>query len=391
MSSANRVKLSIIPEINYGVLDPSGDFTEVKFLDESLTGTPLTVESAAIRSDRQKSGQITTGLELSGGYNFELSPDPSFPIVIEQAMMSDLVAPKVHTSTLTISGSGTVLTTLGSFITDGIKDGDMVILAGMDDAENNTLVMVSNVLALTADIVGEELVDGSGTGATATVPSYHDIGTIDKSLSVCKEFLDVADANIRSLTYLGERVSEMSMSFAFGAIVTGAFSFAGNGYDQPTIPITDARTVNGAGDDLPLDASNGFGWVLVNNENADICVESLSFTLSNGLSPQNCIGRLAPSDQIAGSVSLAFNSTIHLGVASWDLFMPAKLSQAPVSIAFFTRDETTLKGYGVVMNRVQLTFPDPASGGQDSTVTLAASGSASYDSGSGNTMRFYIF
>lgn len=391
MSSANRVKLSAIPEINYGVLDPAGDFTEMKFLTESLTGTPLTVESAAIRSDRQKSGQINTGLELSGGYDFELSPDDSFPLVIEHAMMSDIVAAKIHTSTLTISGSGTVLTTLGDLVADGVVDGDMVILAGMDDEENNTVVMVSNVLALTADIVGEDLVDGAGTGATATVPSYHNVGTVEKSLSLCKEFLDVADANIRSLTYLGERVAEMSLTFAFGTIVTGSFSFAGNGYDQPTVPITDGRTVNGVGDDLPLDAANGFGWVLVNNANADICVENLALTLNNNLSPQNCVGKLAPSDQVPGSVTLSFTSTIHLGVASWDLFMPAKVSQAPISLAFFTRDVTSLKGYGVVLNRVQLSFPDPASGGQDATVTLAAAGSASYDAVSGNTMRIYIF
>ncbi len=387
MSSSNRVRLAIIAETIYGVTPGSGNFLEMKMTSEDLTGTPQTVQSAALRSDRQTSGQINTGLELSGGPNFELSYDASIRLLIEHAMMSDIVTPAVHTDTLTITG--TSIATTGSFIADGIVDGDIVELAGMDDTENNTVIKVDNVLAGSMDFVGEGTVNGSGTGATATRPGYHQIGTVEKSLAICKEFLDVDDGNVRSISYNGMRTGEMSMNFAFGSIVTGRFALAGNGYAQPTVPMTDSRTVTAAGSDQELDASNGFGWLLVDDVNVDICIESLDFTLNNNLTAQNCIGSLAPTDQIANAAGITFNMTVHLGINSWDQFMAAKLNQTPISLSFYTRDDAG-QGYAIVLERVQVNFPDPASSGGNSNVTLSASGTASYDSTTGRTMRIYL-
>ncbi len=388
MSSSNRVRLAVIAETTYGITPGTGNFNELRMTGEDFSGTPQTVESSEIRSDRQTSGQVNTGLEVAGGFNFELSADAGIQLLIEHAMMSDVVAAKVHTDTLTITGNS--IATTGSFVADGIADGDIVVLAGMNDAVNNTVIKVDNVLAASMDFVGEGLTNGSGTGATATVPAYHVIGTVNKSVSMSKDFLDVADANIRSTAYTGLRVNELSLNFSYGEIVTGRVALAGNGYSQPTAPITDSRTITAAGTDNPMDASNGFGWLLVDGANVDICVESLGLTLNNNLSAQNCIGKLAADDQIAGSGGLTFNSTMHLGITSWDTFMAAKLAQTPLEIAFYVINDN-LNGYAVVMERVQVTFPDPSSSGENANVTLAATGLASKDSVSGITARIYIF
>ena len=388
MSSSNRVRLSLIAETVYGVTPGTGNFTEARITSEDLSGTPQTAESAEIRSDRQNGGQINTGLELTGGYNFELSADASLKLITEHAMMSDIVAAKVHTGSLDISGSGTVLTTDGSFTADGIADGDFVILDGFaTNPENNTGVIVSNVTALTATIVGEGLIDElGGGGETATVPSFHDIGIIEKSLSISKEFLDLGNRNI---AYTGERVSEFALNFAFGAIVTGRASLAGNGYSTPALPITNGRTIDASGSDQSLDASNGFGWLLVDNVDLDICVESIDLTLNNGLSPENCVGALAPTDQVPGSAAVTFAATVHLSAASFDTFMSAKIAQTGMSISFYARDDQG-KGYAVVIDRVQVTFPDPATSGKDTTVTIGLTGTASYSSSTAGTMRIYI-
>lgn len=387
MSSSNRVRVSVIAETVYGVTPGTGNFTEFRMTSEDLTGDPTVVESAELRSDRQSGGQTKTGLTMSGGINFQASADPSLKLSIEHAFMSDLVAPAVHTNTLTVGGGGTTLTTLGDLIADGLGDGDMVVLAGMDDPENNTKIMISNVVAGGADIVGVGLINGSGTGATATRPSYHQIGVIEKSMSISKEFLDLGSRNI---SYKGERVSEFTMTFAFGAIVTGRVAFAGNDYDTPALPITDTRTIDPSGTSENLDASNGFGWLLVDGADIDICMESLDFTLNNNLQPQNCVGRLAAKDQVPGSAAVTFNSTMHLGTNSWDTFMAAKVAQTPVSLAFYTEDSLG-QGYGVVMERVQVNFPDPQASGRDANVTLGATGLASYDAAALRTMRVYIF
>lgn len=384
MSSSNRVQVAVIAESVYGVTPGAGNFTAFRMTSEDLTGDPTVVESEELRSDRQRGGQIKTGMVLAGGINFQLSADASIQLAIEHAMMSDVVAAVTHAGTVTIATSGTELTTSGSFTGD-VSVGDMLQLSGFSTAANNTIVMVSAVTSGTLDIVGEGLVDEGG--GSCEVPSYHTIGTTKKSLSVSKNFLDLGN---RSIAYTGERVSELAMTFAFGSIVTGRVGLVGNGYDIPTLPITNSRTITAAGSSEDLDASNGFGWLLVDNADIDICLESLDFTLNNNLQAVTCVGQTVAKDQEPGSASVTFNSTMHLGTASWDTFMSAKLDQTPVSLAFWVGDSSQ-NGYGVVMDRVQLSFPDPQATGKDALVTLGATGMASYDSTSGETMRIYIF
>ena len=387
MSSSNRVRLAIIKEDTYGVTPPAGDFTEVRKTSEDLTGTPLISESAEARSDRQTAGQILTGLEITGGPTVEYSDDPSLALNIEMAMMSNVVSELVDTDTLTISSSGTLLTTTGDFTALGFNDGDVVVLGGFAAANNNVPVLLSSVGTTTATITGKGLTDEAGSGdETITRPAYHEIGTTPKSLSISKEFLDLGNRNI---AYTGMRVSEMAMNFAFGSIVTGRFSYAGNGYSTPALPITNGRTVNAASTTPPMNASRGFGWLLVDGADIGICMESVDFTLNNGLIAQNCIGELAAADQILGSASVAFNGTFHLETGSWDLFMPAKLAQTPISLAFYTTDDSG-NGYAVTMDRVQVSFPDPSSGGRDQSITVSASGTASLDSTTNRTMRIYL-
>lgn len=391
MSSANRVRLAAIAETVYGTTPGTGNFTELRMTSEDLTGTPQVVESAGLRSDRQSSGQINTGLELSGGWDFEASADASIQLFIEQAMMSNVVAAVVDgPGTFDIGGGGTTLTrTVGDWTTT-FTNGDVAVLAGFANAVNNQPVVVSSVAALSMTITGEGLVDEAGTGdETATLPAFHTIGTVEKSVSISKEFLDVADANTRNIAYTGMRVSEMSLAFAFGNIVTGRFACAGNGYATPTVPITDARTVDPAGSDNPLDASNGFGWLLIDGANIDICLENFEFTLNNNLQAQNCIGELAPKDQILGSAAVTFSATMFLGLVSWDTFMANKLNQAPLSLAFYTRDDTG-KGYAIVMDRIQVNFPDPAGSGRDAQVSLDVTGTASFNAATAQTMRIYF-
>lgn len=391
MSSSNRVRLAYIEEAIYGET-PAGDFNQVKFTSEDLTGTPKTSESAEIRSDRQNSGQVNTGLEMSGGFNFELSADTSIQFFIEQAMMSDPTVAAVHTDNLSINALGKLITTNGDFVADGIEAGDIIVTNGFATAANNTALLVDTVVAGTISYIGGEDIstEVSVAGASVTVPPYHEIGTVEKSCSLSKEFLDIVDPLARSVAYTGIRAGEMGMNFTFGEIVTGNFSLAGNGYDQPALPITAGRTVTPSGSDQALDASNSFSFMTINGADANVCIENLSFTLNNNLKPQNCIGKLAPTDQIPGSAKISFESKIHLGINSWDLFMQAKLTQTPVSIAFATIDSISNKGYGVAIHRVQLNFPDPNSQGKDETVTIDATGSASYDEAEANTMRIYL-
>lgn len=389
MSSSNRVRLAIIPETAYGVTPGTGNFQEVRMTSEDLTGSPQVQESQEIRSDRQTSGQVNTGLELSGGFNFELTADASIRTMLEQAMMSDQVVALSQADSLTISGVSGDTATLTSVVdlsAAGFQNGDVAVLSGFAGANNNKPVYLQSVGTTSHTIIHEGLTNEvGGGGQTILREEYHGIGTTEKSVSLSKEFLDLTARNI---AYTGMRVSEMSLSFAFGNISTGRFGLAGNGYATPALPITNARTIDPAGSDNAIDASNGFGWLLVDEAAIDICLESLDITLNNNLQPANCIGELAPKDQILGSAAVSFSANMHLGATSWDTFMANKISQTPLSLVFYALDDAG-KGYAVKMDRVQVNFPDPASGGRDQIVVLSVTGTASKDATTGETMRIY--
>ncbi|MCP4256817.1 MAG: hypothetical protein GY774_04720 [Planctomycetes bacterium] len=387
MSSSNRVLIAVAEEDTYGEFPASPTFYTMRKKSESFTGTPTTIQSSEIRSDRQQGGQVNTGLEVTGNSSFELAPDALTNILIGHALMSGIVPASVHSAALTISGN--TLSTDGSFTGD-IADGDIVILSGMSDDENNTVIKALSVSSGSLTFVGEGLIDGSGAVATARVPSYHTVGTLERSVVISKEFLDIDDGNVRSIAYSGMRVGEMSFDFPFGQIVTGDFAFAGNGYSLPTDPVTAGETLVSATTTDALNAASGFGWLLVNDVDLDICVENITLSVNNNLAPVNCVGRAAPKNQKAGSASVNFSATVHLGLTSFDLFMAAKTAQTAMSISFFAVDENGL-GYAIDLGKIQVSFPDPAASAGNENITLALTGVASYSSAISNTLRFYIF
>ena len=388
MSSSNRLSLLCIPEVTYNVTPPTGTWLTLRKTGESITGSPQTVESAEARADRQVGGQVSTGLELSGGFDFELSTDASIKLFIEQAMMSDKAAAVTSTGTLTIAGSAGTVTTTATL--GGIKTGDVVELSGFSNAANNGIFYV--VLSegqTTMTVVGAKPLVDEASAATAKVTRhpYWEIGTVLKSVSISKEFLDVGTP-VRSIAYTGMRTTSMDLSFAFGQIITGSFGLAGAGYSTPATPITTGGTITPAGSDIPLDASNGMGWVVVDGEVPDICIENLSISLNNNVEAQNCIGHLAPTNQVPFSAGINIEMSMYLGENSFDMFMPKKLTQEPIAVHFYTTGFDG-KGYAVSIPRVQLSFPDPAGSGRDSHVMLPAAGTGSYDAAFGNSLRIY--
>ena len=86
MSSSNLVRLAFIPEVTYGVTPGAGNFTTARFTSEGLSGTPQTVESQQIRTDRMSSGQVVVGLEVGGEVPFELAKEDAIDSLIESAM-----------------------------------------------------------------------------------------------------------------------------------------------------------------------------------------------------------------------------------------------------------------------------------------------------------------
>ena len=88
MSSSNLVRIAFIEESTYGVTPAAGNFETARFTSETLSGSPDTVESKQLRSDRMSSGQIVTGLQVQGAMNFELAKESQLELFMASAMYS---------------------------------------------------------------------------------------------------------------------------------------------------------------------------------------------------------------------------------------------------------------------------------------------------------------
>ncbi len=426
MSSSNRVRIAAIEESEYGKVPIAGDFSQLRFTSEALSGTPDTVESEQIRVDRMSSGQITVGLSnLGGDVNFELAKEALIEKFMASAMMKNWVTPVPVTElNLSIDATAQTITRDSGDWNDDISVGDMLVLNGFANEANNVEIMVTAINSTTeikytmgAPLVNESydewvtdeayevgdkvFEDGkiyicmedhtSGTFATdlaATkweeertlsykLADYLTIGTDAISFSMEKAFLDLEE---KGIVYKGMIVNQMSLAIAYGALITGSFGFVGNDYKvvkQSSDFITDSRTIaipatsqtmNGSVD-MPFVVSELAGEL----DKANFCIQEVGLSINNNNTPKNCIGRITPSSYTEGQTSIEVNLSSYLSDENWEL-LDQKLNQTPFGLGFAVKNSGGF--YGFYLPSVQVSMDDPSSGGRNQDVILSMSGMA---------------
>lgn len=413
MSSSNAVQIIMVPETTYGVTPalPTAPVLPVRFTSESLSGTPQTAESAEARADRMSGGQVVTGLDSGGDINSELSQSPTFDELFRMGMMSSwtgaagIVAPVAGTIAA-VAGNDQLadITLTGVDFTDidgagtAVLPGDLLVFSGFANASNNgprqvvtaTAAGVARVIVPRGSVVAEAAV-----AVETEVPSYVEIGTEVHSATFSKAYTDVthaASTDQHSQRYPGGLVNQIAVNMTWGQIITSVFSILANGYLQEVPSLAQQITAAGgtvppSATDQPLNGSVDMPMVTVDGQPTDFCIQSLNFTLNNNLQPQNCLGKIAPSKYNAGTAAIQVTAAIYLGDPSYDRFMPAKLTQAPVGMFFATSNMDG--GYAFDFRAVQLSFPDPNSGGRDQQVMINAAGVAKVGPGGSSALRIY--
>lgn len=395
MGSSNLVQVTAIKEVTYGQTPVAGNFSTARFTSESLSGSPQTVESKQIRTDRMSSGQIVTGLNVQGGLNFELAKESMLEDFLSSAMCSDwnvmsLVSVQLamnHTTKEVTRGSG-------SWIVAGVVKGDVLTFAGFVATQMNTQFMVAEVVSATVIRVvpksGVTLVTETAAGASYKRADKLTIGTSKISFSMQKRFLDLTN---KAIVYRGMMVSNMELNVNFGSLIEGSFNFSGNDHavaDLAAEMITDGRTINAPATsdslngsiDMPFLASDAVGTF--NDANMDI--RSVGLKLNNNLSPQNVIGDVAPRDYSQGTARVEVDLSAYLKDNSWDM-LEKRLTQQAFALGFMVQN---LGGfYGFYMPAIQVSFDDPNSGGQDQDVILQAKGQAKVGANQESSLTIY--
>lgn len=371
MSSSNLVSIAAIEEIEYGVTPPTGEFKTARYVSESLSGTPQTTKSSEIHADRMSSGQVQTGLDVNGDIDMELSADPLLQDFVRGAMMNKTISKPAE-----VSGQAIVVDPIGKKLTFDLPHefivGELIFLSGFAEDKNNGMASVVSIDSTTSIIIAKETIasETSATTATVTRPSKLTIGTDIISFSICKHFTDLTD---KSLSYLGMIVNQMSIQMNYGAIAKANFGFMGNGYDSPDTPLTLDRVVTEASTCQPLNATSDIGTVFIDGQVAKFCIQNLNIQLNNGLTPQQCMGRLAPRKYALGMATVNVSGSAYLADENWDM-IEKKLTQEPISIAYSAHNKDG--GIAVMVHGAQLSFPDASAKGLDQQSSIEFTGTA---------------
>lgn len=395
MSSSNLVRLAFIEEVTLGTTPGSGNFNTTRFTSESLSGTPTTTESQQIRSDRYPSGQVVTGLEVTGDINFELAKETPIDLLISSAMLSSWSTQGTQTIDIEIDATAKTLERASGIWDTTLDVGDIATLSGFVNTENNTqfqvLELVSNtVIRVSFNETSGPVVDEVGTGTTYKRADRIAIGTTKKSFSMEKSFLDLTT---KAIIYKGMMVDTMALTVAYGEIANGTFGMRGTDYygvDAAIDFITNGRTINAAATsnslngsvDMPFINSSLAGTL----DDEDFCIQSVAMNLNNNMQPQNCIGETAPVDYSPGTAGIGINLSTYLSNNNWQA-LALKLSQVPFGLGFMVKNVDGW--YGFYLPAVQVSFDDPASGGANQQISLEMTGTAKV--GANGESPLYIY
>jgi hypothetical protein len=391
MSSSSSVALAILKETTaYNSVEATGNFDTLAYVSETLSGDMQVNESAKIGADRQPSGQYVVGQEVGGSITTELTPEPVQRSLILAGMMAAAWSSPNATDpdALTIDVSaGTITAATEDFVAQGFAVNDLIKLSGFSNAKNNATVFVTAVSASTLTVImANGMVDEVGGGdEVATRPGYAEIGSTRHSFSIAKIFSDLTG---KEIAYTGMRVGTLNFGMRYGEAGTIEIGFAGAGHKiatQASEMITNGRTINAASSSGELTAGAHMSFIALDGERAAYCVESLTINLDNAMQAQNCIGSLAPQNQIPNTANITVELSAYLEDENFDLH-DLRASQVPLAIGYAM--ENPDGGYGVYMPEAQLVFNDAQSGGKDQQVMIEMNGRARKGA-TANALRIY--
>lgn len=322
MSAASGVfkQVTYKVETTYGTAPGASAAQALRRVTSSLNLTKDTYQSNEIRTDFQVS-DLRHGMRKVGGTIAGELSAKTYGDFIAAALKKDFVAGATVTgASITIGGTAgawTITRAAGSFLTDGVKIGDVVRLtAGVFNASNlnkNVLVTGVTALVLTGVVLNATVLVAEGPIASATVTvvgkktMVPQTAHTDKSFSIEHWHPDVPASEV----FTGCKVSKVSFSLPATGMATTSVEFAGKDATPDTSQyFTSPTTATVTG---TMAAVNGV--VMVGSVTGGT-ITGMSIDIANGQSSEPGIGSNT-ADQAAtgrvivtGQLTAKFDSTV---------------------------------------------------------------------------------
>ncbi len=329
-------------ETVFGTLPTASAAQSLRRVQSTLDLSKDTYQSNEIRTDLQISDFRHGVRRVKGGISGELSAK-TYADFIGAALKRDFAAVAAITAaSVTIAGSGptyTIARAAGSYLTDGIKIGDVIRLSvgSLNAANLAKNLMVTAVSALSVSVVvlnaSALVAEGPIAGTTITVSGKKTYipttGHTDKSFSIEHFYSDLT----QSETYRGCKVSKVAVNLPPSGMATISLDFMGQDvttassqyFTSPT-----AVTTTGV-----LAAVNGV--VRLNGATVAI-LTGLSLNIDVGYSGDAVVGSNIVPAMFPGSIKVSGQATAYFqDVTLRDVF----LNETEVDLyAAFTSDNT---------------------------------------------------
>jgi len=313
-ADANRTAVRYIEESTWGVPPTGPAMQDLNFTSESLNGTFDSVTSDTIRSDRNVSDITQVGGGAGGDINFELRY-AEMDRLIEGAMLSQWVTTRVSAAIASCVVSASRIKCDSSAMNNVVVDQHLRVTASV--AGNNLDVRVTGVSTVGANTTLDVVNASSGAAVSFTSEIFSAgagvvqgkvirNGTTNKSYTIEKEFADVSSLH----QFDGMRVGSMSLSFESQSILTGSFSFNGQGVTlaSTTIASTTAAVISNP----VMNASGNVGDVWEGSNIAGgVCFQSFSIDLTNNNREQPKVGQSELAGIAAGRCEVTGSMTAY--------------------------------------------------------------------------------
>ena len=382
MSDANRMQLAFVEEETFGVKRTNANLQILRYTSESLKHDMATTISGELRSDRQVSDIVRTGVSASGDINFEMSFESHDELLKAALLSSGWSAEKRVRVATTVSASATdnsISDSASGF--SGFSAYQWIYVTGFLNAENNGFFKI--LTATAAKLVlstGTLVTEAASEAITVQMGQQITNGTTLKSYNFEKTYEDLTDV---LALFKGMSINNLNLEVPADGIITGSFGFMGSKEEPLTesggLGYTDETTT------IVMTGANHVPEIFENLE--DIAILNLSLAINNNLRSRMQVGTLGVASMGSGSVDVTGSVTINLANATlYDKY----IDQDVTSIAMALKDAAG-NGYVIEMPSVKIISGTRSAGGINTDVVGEFEIRAYMDATEGITIRIAKF
>lgn len=314
-----------------------------------------TYQSGEIRTDYQIADMRHGVRSVTGSLNAELSPGSYadfFAAAVAKAFAAKTTLTAVSvTTTVVAGGTGNIVRTTGSWITDGVKVGDVIRLSATANSAKNLLVTSVVALSLGVKTLNSTELVAVGTAAATDVsfPGKKTMapltGHTDDSFTFEEFYSDIGQSEV----FTGNKVNTAALSIPSTGLVTADFGFMGKDLAQTgTAAYFTAPTAQGTTGIFA--AVNG---VLVVNGVAVAVVTDASININRNMQNATVVGSNSIAEMFEGRIAVDGSFSAYFQDASFrDMFKDE--TEASLVIVLTTSNANTSDFVSVTLPRIKV-------------------------------------